>query len=187
MRHLVLSLAAMDALAAASTAGAQAGTAYLGVSLGEFEFNPPFVGDFDSASAWHIFGGYRVKEYFAFEVGYGKTDTMSNVSVSPPSTAENGIATEFSMLTMRALGVLPFKDSGVSVLGGFEYADAKENREFSVNGVRQSGRTLNHSGLGPYLAAQYDWDRVAVRLSFELYGFDDQNASKKALNFFCKF
>ena len=95
---------------------------------------------------------------------------------------------EFEILTIRLLGVLPF-DNGLSLLGGLGYADSEE--KITLVNANDPGDSIEIeiSSNDPtyYVAAQYDWDRLAIRLGYEKYDFDgDLDVAETSVTFFYK-
>lgn len=181
---------------------AQLDSAYYGVSIGEFDYSTRAAGlgdKFnDSASSWRVMAGFQLTEHFALEGGYGETSTVRDTaSASPPSTAELGFETELhKIFTVRGLGTLPF-DSGLSLMAGVGFFTFEQEVSLSINGAPFLSADVDSEGFGNftyYLGAQYDWDRVAVRLSYEKWDFDSSavlvfvggDAEEVALSFFYK-
>lgn len=186
MKQLLLVLVA---LVAAPMAYAQPESAYYGLSLGEFDYDEGEGGIADTVSSWRLMVGYQFMEHLGVEGGYGRTGTIRDSQTVVPfpgaTPIELGFAGDFKIFTIRLLGVLPF-DNGVSLLGGLGYADLKEEFDISVGGQVQSG---DISGNEPtyYIGAQYDWDRVAVRLAYEKYDFSGGVDGKEtSITFFYK-
>jgi OOP family OmpA-OmpF porin len=190
MRILLLALLA---LVTAPVYG-QAESAYYGVALGSFDYEEGdgFGGELfgDSVSSYRLMVGYQFMEHLTVEGGYGKTGTIRDSATLIFSGPGGGsfpldFSSEFSILTIRLLGVLPF-DNGVSLLGGIGYADLKQDIDFTFAGTPSS---TEQTGNEPtyYLGAQYDWDRVAVRLGYEKYDFEgDIEVKETSLTFFYK-
>src|SRR5262245_32713641 len=149
MQYLIcfgLSLAFMQSAAAQDSREG----AYMGFSLGSFSYEEedPDLGVTivdDSATAYRIFGGYRFNDNFAFEGGWGKTgDLQDGFSESIPGFGNLtlNMTGDYEVLTVRALGFIPFEN--VSLLGGLGYYDADLNA------------TINVSGLGSFSAEGSD-------------------------------
>ena len=86
---------------------------------------------------------------------------------SPPVSFSGDIR----ILTLRLLGVLPF-DNGLALMGGISYSDMKQDFELTDGTNTISGdRSSNEPAF--YLAAQYNWERFAVRLGYEKHDFGD--------------
>jgi hypothetical protein len=195
MKNHALPLFALVALVVAPRAEAQDGTAYYGLSIGEFDYSEaPFFDatEFtDSVSSWRLMVGYQFMEHLAVEGSYGESSTIRDAvtvtSPFPPGSAELGFESELSkILTIRILGTLPF-DNGISLLGGLGYVDFEQGVVFSVDGVPQLSGEFSDNRPAYYLGVQYDWDRVAVRLGYEKFDFDgDVDAEEVALTFFYK-
>lgn len=178
---------------------AQPETAYYGVSIGEFDYSDRAAGlggEFnDSASSWRATIGYQFLTHFAFEGIYGKTSTLHATSQGSQASTELEFETELSkILGFRALGTFPF-DSGLSLLAGVGFVYMKQDVALSINGKPfLSGDVDKNGQLTYYVGAQYDWSRVAVRLSYEKFDFNSDavvifvaaDAHEVALSFFYK-
>jgi OOP family OmpA-OmpF porin len=132
--------------------------------------------------------GYQFMEHLGVEGGYGMTGTIrDSESIVAPGlgTFDLAFSSEFKILTVRLLGVLPF-DNGVSLVGGIGYADLKQEFDINVNGQTQSG-DITGNEPAYYVGAQYDWDRVAIRLAYEKYDLSGSTDVKEtSLTFFYK-
>lgn len=188
MKKLLL---AVVALAGAPAIHAQPEFAYYGLSLGNFEYEEvlPIEGIFtDEVSSYHLMVGYQFMEHLTVEGGYGKSGTLrdtNSVLFTPPVSFRG----EMRILTLRLLGVLPFDN--VSLMGGISYSDMDQDFELTDGIDSISGdRSSNEPGL--YVAAQYNWERFAVRLGYEKHDFGDSpfgeiaEVSETSLTFFYK-
>ncbi|HEY3517273.1 MAG TPA: outer membrane beta-barrel protein [Gammaproteobacteria bacterium] len=178
---------------------AQPESAYYGLSIGKFDYSDRAAGlaAFDgSADSWRATIGYQFLKHFAFEGTYGETSTVrETVSGSPPGSTELGFETELSkILGFRALATFPF-DSGLSLLAGGGFVNFEQHIAVSRNGAPYFGADIDRPAqLTYYFGVQYDWDRVALRLSYEkwdfgsdaLLSFVDADAQELALGFFYK-
>jgi opacity protein-like surface antigen len=191
MRTLLLALLA---LAVTPTVHAQAGAAYYGIALGNFEYEESNFLGFpggqlsDKTSSYRLMVGYQFMEYLAVEGGYGKTGSIRDTVTLPDfptGTFDLNARYELSMLTIRLVGVLPF-DNGVSLLAGLGYHDTKRKFAFDDGIDSVSGDdTANEPGY--YVGAQYDWDRVAVRVSYEKFDYDGGvDVNETSVTFFYK-
>jgi predicted porin len=185
-------LVAVLVLAAPVGAQAQPEFAYYGVSLGSMDyseelFDTELFGD--TVGAWYLMVGYQFMEHLTVEGGYGQSKTIkaTNSEFFEPPLQFRG---DFRILSIRLLGVLPF-DNGLSLLGGIAYSDMKQDFEIT-DGIDRlsSDRSSNEPGL--YLAAQYNWDRFAVRIAFDKRDFGDSpfgeiaEIRERSLSFFYK-
>jgi hypothetical protein len=179
---------------------AQPESAYYGLSIGELDYSDHAAGLAavfnDSVSSWRVTIGYQLLKHFAFEGTYGKTSTVRDtVSGPPPESTELGFETEFSkILGFRALGTVPF-DNGISLVAGVGFLDFEQEIALSFNGAPfLNGEADKGSQFAYYAGVQYDWDRVALRLSYEKWDFDSgavlafvgADAQEVALSFFYK-
>jgi hypothetical protein len=171
MKHALLALLA---IAAASAAEAQSGSAYYGLSIGEFDYDEGEGSFADSVNSYRLMISYLFNDHLAVEGGYAETNTLRDVQtfVHPVlGPLDVAFESDFKILTVRLLGVLPF-DNGISLLGGFGYADAKQDITIDAGVLGQQSGDVDENAPAYYVAAQYDWDRAAVRLGYEKYDFD---------------
>jgi hypothetical protein len=193
MKYLLLALLA---LGAASTVQAQPESAYYGLALGTFDYEEEdgFGGEFlgDSVSSYRLMVGYQFMEHLGVEGGYGETGTIrdtASLSAFGPGgfqTVPLDFRSEFKILTIRLLGLLPF-DNGISLMAGLSYADMRQDIDFSVNGGPTQSTDIDGNEPAYYVGAQYDWDRFAVRLGHEKYDVDgDIDINETMLTFFYK-
>jgi hypothetical protein len=185
--------AAALVLGFASTATAQPESAYYGLALGSFDYSeepaqPFFSGVDDSTSSWRLMVGYQFLEHMAVEGALGKTSALRDTVVLGPDTID--FSTEFSMLTIRLLGVMNF-DSGLTVLGGLGYVEG--NQDFAL--TDQLGNSFSGdadiSKPSYFAGVQYDLDRFAVRLAYEKYDIDagffrEADIEETSVSFFYK-
>ncbi len=91
MKTPALALLVLVALGVAPAVDAQDGTAYYGISLGEFDYTEEdgAGGDLfsDSVSAWHLMVGYQFMEHLAVEGSYGQSDTIRDTRTFPGSSS----------------------------------------------------------------------------------------------------
>jgi predicted porin len=172
---------------------AQDGAAYYGISFGEFDYTDNGFDDdlfADSTSAWHLMVTYQFMEHLAVEGAYGQSSTIRDVRTFPGAAPGEMDEVEFvseleRILTIRLLGLLPF-DNGVSLMAGIGYADVKQEIAVNVNGAPFLSGDVTGNNPAYYFGVQYDWDRIALRLGYEKYDFDDADASETSLTFFYK-
>jgi hypothetical protein len=190
MKNPALLLLAILSLAAAAGANAQDGTAYYGLSIGEIDYaDDPFD---DSVSAWHLMVGYMFLEHLGVEGSYGQSETIRDTEtfVGPFPGLQDEISYESELdqiLTIRLIGVLPFEDIGLSLMGGLGYADIEQEIEIGVNGQLVATGEVSGSNPAYYAAVQYDFERIALRLGYEKYDFDaGVDVEEMSLSFFYK-
>jgi hypothetical protein len=182
MKTLLLPLCSLLAFALTRALEAQPESAYYGVSIGAFDYSDRAAGLGDkfhgSASAWRATIGYQFLTHFAFEGSYGETSTLSAMAKGAQPSTELEFETEFSkILGFRALGTFPF-DNGLSLMAGAEFVYIEQDLALSINGIPFFSANVDRNGqLAFYLGAQYDWDRVAVRLSYQKFDFSSEAAA----------
>jgi opacity protein-like surface antigen len=194
MKNPAIALLALLVLAVAPSAHAQDGTAYYGLSIGEFDYEENIVGEqfADSASTWHLMVGYQFMEHLSVEGAYGQSSRISDTATFPGILPGQQDVVSYDteldrILTIRLLGVLPFEDAGISLMAGIGYADIKQEIDLGVNGTPVASADVSANNPAYFLGVQYDWERVAVRLGYEKYDFDgDVDATETSLTFFYK-
>lgn len=181
------------ALAIVPTARAQPTSAYYGLALGSFDYQEGdgFGNELiaDTTDSYRLMVGYQFTEHLAVEGGWGKTEDITGSAtfdVPPVGPVTFNLSTEFEILTVRLVGVLPF-DNGITLLAGVGYADMTQ--EFSVD-AGSLGQASDEEDVGEmtyFAGAQYDWERVAIRLAYEGYDFGGEvDVSEVSLAFFYK-
>lgn len=187
MRHVI---AAVLACVLAPYVVAQEGSAYYGLALGSFDLEQDaeegFSGYSDSADAYHLMVGYYFNDHLAVEGGYGETsDLEATAQLSIPIPISVRVTHEFKILTLRVVGALPF-DNGITLLGGLGFADVDEDFTVELSGFGSNTTGGSYNEMTYMLGAQYDWDRIALRLAYEKYDFSDLDVSEVSLGFFYK-
>jgi hypothetical protein len=170
---------------------AQPQTVYYGLSIGELDYTEDALARVfnGSASSWRATIGFQFLKHLAIEGTYGKTSTVRDtVSSEPPVSTELALETELDKLFgFRALGTVPF-ENGLSLLIGMGFVNFDQDSAFTVNGAPVfSGEVVHESVATFYFGAQYDWERVAVRVGYEKFDLDIRmDAEEAALSFFYK-
>ena len=198
MKRRLLALALL-ACAPTPVIEAQLESAYYGLSIGELDYSDKAagLGEFKAsgASSWRVVIGYQFVKHFAFEGIYGKSSTVRGTAPGFVPSIELDFETELSkMYGFRALGTVPF-DNGLSLLAGAGFVYIEQDVALGINGIPFGRAEFNRGGqLAYYFGAQYDWDRVALRLSYEKIDFASEttlslvspDAQELALSFFFK-
>ena len=176
-------------LAASPAVHAQDGSAYYGVSLGEFDYSES--GDLvdDTVSSWKLTINYQFLDHLAVEGAYGQTGDIHStftVPTFPIGTVDLDFRAEYSrILAIRMLGILPFK-SGLSLMGGIGYSQMKFEVDLT-DGTDSISIDQDENNLGYYAGVQYDWERFAMRLGYEMFDLDSgRDANETMLSFFYK-
>jgi hypothetical protein len=180
-------------LTISTAAWSQPTTAYYGVALGSFDYQEEDFGGTtlftDTTDSYRLMVGYQFSEHLSFEGGWGKTGTLRDSAIFDTFAGPLSVdfQSEFTILTVRLLGVLPF-DSGITLLGGLGYADMEQKYTYDVLG--EGPRSSEVSGGEPtyFAAVQYDWERFAMRLAYEKYDDFDSivEITETSLGFFYK-
>lgn len=177
MKYLVclaMSLAFVQAAGAQERSGA-----YMGFSIGSFTYEEQddelgiTVVD-DSASAYRIMGGYRFNDNFAVEGGWGETgDLEESFSAFVPGFGNLtlNMKGDYEVLTVRALGIVPFDK--VSLIGGVGYFDAELNATVSVTGLGSGDAEASDDGATLVGGLEFNLQRVDIRTELEWFDTDD--------------
>jgi hypothetical protein len=172
-------LALLLCLGFAQLAHAQAERgAYMGAALGTFDYeegDPEVISD--DTSAYQLFGGYRLNDYFAVELGLGRTGDIEGdfTDVIPgigPITFE--IDASYDIYTLRAVGFLPFEELSLFAAAG--YYSASLGGPISVAGIGDVGEVDGHeSGATAVLGIQRDFGldlrSLSIRGQYEWFDF----------------
>ena len=193
MKNPASALLALVVLSAAPALHAQDGTAYYGVSIGEIDYSDSesvLGATFsDSVSSWRLMVGYQFMEHLGVEGSYGESSTVhDNVAfVLGGESIDLGFETGYDkILTIRLLGTLPF-DNGFSLMAGLGYADFDQGASLRVNGEVVATADFSDNRPAYYFGAQYDFDRIALRLGYEKFDLDgDVDTEEISLTFFYK-
>ncbi len=177
MRHalaLILCLGLQTANAQSMSGG------YVGFALGAMDYEEvdEDLGEtlHDTSTAYRFLGGYRFSDNFAVEGGWARTSGLEESIVE--SIPFFGLLTldvdaELEVLTVRALGIIPF--SKVSLFGGAGYFDAEANVSVSVSGFGNAGEgEASDSGITLSGGIQFDLKRVSIRGEYEWFDTRDE-------------
>jgi hypothetical protein len=158
-------------------ANAQEGI-YVGLGLGNFDFQEtltdPLLGRVGGdASVAKLFGGFEINDYFAIEIGYGKTgDLLQSVMVNVPTAGEvtYNLSQDLTMTTLRAIGQYPM-DWG-ALLGGLGYYSSENDfTEFGTAeccGPFGNSGTYSDEGLSGMIGLEWRFGRFGTRYAFRL-------------------
>ena len=182
MKYLIC-LGMSLALAQAASAQDRDG-AYMGFSAGSFSYEEEddefgTIID-DTTSAFRIVGGYRFNDNFAVEGGWGRTGDLeeSFTEFLPPfGNVTLTLTGDYEVLTVRALGFLPFEK--VSLVGGGGYYDAEANVSASVVGLGTAVEVSDEGsedGLTLVGGLEFNLQRIDIRGELEWFDIDDAEA-----------
>ena len=180
MKNYLLCLALSLAFAQAAAAQDRSG-GYMGFSVGSFSFAEDEDLLDDSATAYRVMGGYRFNDHFAVEGGWEKTGDVeeSFSEVIPPfGTVTLNIGADFEILTVKALGFIPFEK--VSLLGGVGYFDADANIWASGTALgisQQASDQSSEDGAMLVGGLEFNLERVDIRAELEWFDVEDAEAS----------
>jgi hypothetical protein len=167
---------------ASATAAAQdVSGAYVGATVGNLTYTEKSDGlvatsDFDdSASAYRLYGGYRLGRRLALELGYAKSDGVSDtVDMDIGGVVPVDITSEFSMTTARALLHFPVSAErlpfvSLSFFVGAGIYDTDVDSTGSVSGESSLAFSSTEDGSTALLGVQLDFPKVSVRGEYEWF------------------
>jgi hypothetical protein len=174
------------ALCAACSQPAQAQDdrgAYFGGMLGTFDYDengPEELTVSDSTTAYQIFGGYRVNQYFAAELGIGKTGDIEDTfedELPPFGTFTLEGELTLDIYTLRALGILPLDQ--LSLFAGVGYFSASFSGSVDLPGCCTIGEFDDHErGSHAVLGIQRDFSldlrNLSIRGQYEWFDMDSE-------------
>jgi hypothetical protein len=182
-RKQLARLALLFCLASASVAQAAADRGgYMGGALGTFSYAEPSTDPFavsDDTTQYQLFGGYRVSDHFALELGWSRTNDIesgftANVVGLGPTRFD--VSAYYDIYALKAIGFLPF--DLVSLFGGVGYYSASLNGQVDVSGFGTVGTVQDHvNGSNAVLGIQRDFKldlkSLSIRGEYTWYDFDD--------------
>ncbi len=154
---------------------------YLGATLGDLTYTERADGlvaqsDFDdSASAFRLYGGYRLGRRFALELGYAETDGIADtVDMDLNGIVPVDVSSDFSVTTARALlhfpitaERLPFVSMSIFAGAGVYDADLKSEGNFA--GLSTGTIESSEDGSTALLGLQIDFPKVSIRGEYEWF------------------
>jgi hypothetical protein len=159
MKKILVGLVILAVSSAAFAEPAKERGAYIGAGFAgtTFDDGGAFAGfDFDdSDSGLAIFGGYKFLKHLAVEARYNDFGTF---------TLE-GFGVDVSSLSVHAVGIIPFGDSGWELFGQLGLGTV----DFD-SGVGSEDESVGSAGLG----VRYSWSsHFAVAAQLDAYAYED--------------
>ena len=154
---------------------------YMGAALGTFEYEEHLPGGIsDDTSAYQLFGGYRLNDHFAVEVGFGRTGDIEGEftevvpGIGPITLEVDGV---YDIYTLRAIGLLPFEQ--LSLFGAAGYYSASLGGLVSIAGIGDVGEVDGHErGASAVLGIQRDFGldlrSLSIRGQYEWFDFGNE-------------
>ena len=149
---------------AQAAVGQDRGGAYMGLSLGSFSYEEEIteygvtLGFDDTTTAYRILGGYRFTDNFALEGGWGKTGDVEDSQSFFGIPVNFGV--EFEVLTVRALGILPFEKTSIVSTGHAVACWSLGRRTSRRGGALRSNGCTNRSSASVSWASAVKASRV---------------------------
>jgi hypothetical protein len=190
-------LAFLSCLASASFAHAAADRGgYMGGALGTFSYKEPSDDPFaisDNTTQYQLFGGYRISDHFALELGWSRTNDIEssftqNVIGLGPTRFD--VSAYYDIYALKALGYMPF--DLISLFGGVGYYSASLKGQVDVSGFGTVGSVTDHgNGATAVFGIQRDFKldlkSLSIRGEYTWYDFDQVNASGFTLGVLFRF
>ena len=155
--------------------------AYIGATVGSLTYTEEADGlvstsDFDdSASAYRLYGGYRLGRRLALELGYSRSDGVSDtVDLDVGGVVPVDITSDFSMTTARALMHFPINAErlpfvSLSFFVGIGVYDTDVDSTGAVSGGQSLAFSSTDDGSTALLGMQLDFPKVSVRGEYEWF------------------
>ena len=144
----------------------------------------------DTASSYRLMVGYQFMEHLGVEGGYGKTGTIRDTRNGVRRFRRPAPSLSTSARVQDADDALAWRPAvrqrhvaarRARLRRHEQEVDCSPMAEFGI------GQSTSRERAGYYFGAQYDWDRVAIRLGYEKYDFDgDIDVTETMLTFFYK-
>lgn len=180
VRLLLTGLLAASALAFSGLSQAQmSGKWYVGVGVGQSKASDACTGASalgiacdDTDTATRIFGGYKINQNFAVEVGYAD---LGKATASVPGVAGEWKSTAWDFM---AVGILPINQQ-FSVLGKIGLSSWSLDATLTASGVGSTTLSPTGSDVTYALGAQYDFNnQVGLRAEWQTYSnIGDENTT----------
>ena len=167
MKKTIIAFAAF-----AATCAAQAGGFYIGGQYGSAGVKSEDVNT--SVDSGRIFGGYRLNEVVAIELGYtqlnGANYTLNTTTLGQRLLGRSAITR--GTLTMNGLDlsaiVSPFSSvRGLYFRAGVTEFNTKDEWTNFLDGAAQDSKSKTYGGLGTTFGIGYDWKLGPGALRFE--------------------
>ncbi len=161
--------------------------AYMGATVGNLTYTEQADGlisssDFDdSASAYRLYGGYRLGKRLALELGYATSDGVSDTIDMDllGSFVPVEVSNDFTLTTARALLHFPISAErlpfvSLSVFAGLGVYDADIESTGTIAGLPFAVTETTDDGSTALLGLQVDFPKVSIRGEYEW--FDTQSS-----------
>jgi hypothetical protein len=156
--------------------------AYMGATVGNLTYTEQADGlisssDFDdSASAYRLYGGYRLGKRLALELGYATSDGVSDTIDMDllGSLVPVEVSNDFTLTTARALLHFPISAErlpfvSLSAFAGLGVYDADIESTGTIAGLPFVATETTDDGSTALLGLQVDFPRVSVRGEYEWF------------------
>jgi len=157
---------------------------YIGATLGDVTYTEQADGivtqsEFDgSASAFRLYGGYRLGRRLALELGYAQTDSVSDtVDMDLNGILPVDVSSDFTVTTARALVHFPIDAErlpfvSLSIFAGAGVYDADISSKANFVGLPLGPIKTSEDGSTALLGLQVDFPRVSIRGEYEWFDTD---------------
>lgn len=165
---------------------------YVGLGLGQFDYEEQFVTAVvgqvaDTVSVTKLVGGFEVNEHFSLEINYGKTGEISQSGIyfDPGIMQDVNVAiyTDFTITSFRGVGFVPFEWG--ALLGGLGYYTANNDvlQTLSSDGFDPFAQEIPFEDDGMTAMLGLEWRfgrfgaRYGLRLEYEWWDMSDLDTS----------
>ncbi len=178
-------MGALMALAGGAALAQDVSGAYMGATIGNLTYTQQADGLVnssafdDSASAYRLYGGYRLGSRLALELGYATSDGISDtidmdlLGGFVPVEVTNDV----TITTARALVHFPISAErlpfvSLSVFAGLGLYDAETQSTGSFAGIPFAVTESTEDGSTALLGVQVDFPKVSIRGEYEWFDTD---------------
>ena len=175
-------IGALMAFAGGAVLAQDVSGAYMGATVGNLTYTQQADGlvsssEFDdSASAYRLYGGYRLGSRFALELGYATSDGISDtIDVDLAGNLESvDVTNDVTMTTARALVHFPISAErlpfvSLSLFAGLGIYDAETQSTGSFAGAPFATTESTDDGSTALLGVQVDFPKVSLRGEYEWF------------------
>jgi hypothetical protein len=132
----------------------------------------------DSASAYRLYGGYRLGSRLALEIGYATSDGISDtIDMDLGGIVPVDVSNDITMTTARALVHFPINAErlpfvSLSLFAGLGIYDADTESTGSIDGLPFAVTETTDDGSTALLGVQVDFPKVSIRGEYEWFDTD---------------
>jgi hypothetical protein len=155
---------------------------YIGAAYGVTQFEDDgareFFGAFDlddSGQAWQIYGGYRFFKYFAVE---GRYTDFGDYTANDNFGFGLEVEDQYSALTVHAIGIYPFGQSGFDIYGQLGVGAIFYEAEYRETGFPSFSEDDTGGTFSAGVGVRYtppSFQHLTIQLAADIYAFETED------------